>query len=106
MNQHIEYVRNLKFVKWIENLSDRLDRWLKQNWIQSIIAKSIVLMIIWVVGLIPTWIAIGLWLLISPVGFWQSFAMISVILLFFGSVQFVIGICMFILSLGIIAGDF
>lgn len=45
--------------------------------------------LMWVAILIPTWIAIGIYNIADPVGFWQQFAFWAVAVFILGSVQLV-----------------
>jgi len=78
--------------------------WLKSiKWFNdSIIAKSIFVLVVMSLVFIPAYLAGLLWWLVSPSGFWQIFAIVALSVFFFGSAQIwllVVGIGMIVVVL-------
>jgi hypothetical protein len=65
--------------------------WIKKITNKNWVAKFIVLLIIWPIALIPTWLYMLIRYLISPFGFWQELATFLVCAIFIGWIQ-VIGL--------------
>ena len=51
------------------------------------LSKIIIIIIITLICFIPTYIGILIWWLVSPVGFWQIFTTMALLLVVFGSTQ-------------------
>lgn len=71
----------------------------------NIVAKTIVIFIIWVIALIPVWIYCFINWLISPETFWQGFAIFSICLIIFGLPQILFMILAGVISLMIILDE-
>ena len=54
-------------------------------------AKFLVILIVWAVALVPTWIYLGVKFLMSPEGFWQNLILLILGLYFLGFCQVVLG---------------
>lgn len=88
----------------------RLYRWFNREFIASqlldnFIAKIIALFIIWFLGLIPTWVGLGIYFLVSPETVWQTIALVGIVGFLLGGVQIVIGFFLTMATFYIIAAD-
>jgi len=72
-----------------DNMFSMIRDWLRKfNWFnESFTPKALFVLAVAVVAFIPAYIGIFLWCLISPVGFWQVFATLALVVFVFGSVQ-------------------
>ena len=71
----------------------------------NVVAKTIIIFIIWVIALIPVWIYCFINWLISPETFWQSFAIFSICLIILGLPQILFMIFAGVISLMIILDE-
>ena len=79
-----------------------------QNYIKTKdneIVKFIALSIVWVVGLIPTWLYFFARWLIDPIGFWQELAIFVLFAFLLGWFQVILLIVLAVMSLAIILDD-
>jgi hypothetical protein len=84
-----------------QNFTAWITKFANKNWV----AKIIILLFIWPIALIPTWIYILIRWLISPFGFWEELATFLVCALFIGWIQ-VIGLVIAVaMSLVLILDD-
>jgi len=56
----------------------------------NIVAKATVALFVWLVVLIPTWLYLGVRLLVEPVGFWQELAVLTIFAVVIGWAQFLL----------------
>lgn len=70
------------------------------------ISKFIAIFVVWLVALIPLYIASFLYWFISPILMWEILVTIGLLLFFFGSVQFGIGVLAFFITIKILVDDF
>lgn len=99
MNQIIKKIRNSK-------TSKRIETFLKGSAVQNVAFKIIALFIVWIIGLIPTWIAIGMWCLFDPVTFWQTLALLALLIFFLGGLQIFVGVLLIIFTIEILTKPF
>lgn len=88
----------------------RLYRWFNREFIASRLIenlgiKLIALFVIWIIGLIPTWVGLGIYFLVRPETIWQAIALVGVIGTLLGGVQIVVGFFLVMATFHIIATD-
>lgn len=84
-------------------LYDQVTSWLSKR--EGGIVMFIVLSILWGIALIPTWLSLFLYWLISPATFWQTFATIVVMLFFLGSFQLFTGGVAVVITLSLLTSE-
>lgn len=94
------YTRRKKSVvkEFIANAKGFLDSPIFGNFV----AKTIVTIIIWAVALIPVYVALGLYHLLDPVGFWQMAAFLAISVFFLGGFQVFLGFIALAMTLHLI----
>jgi len=95
----VQFISNTSKSKFL----DKAKAFFNSPIFQNVIAKTIVIAIIWAIALIPVWIATGLWALLEPVTFWQMLAFVVVACITMGWIQVIAFIFAFILTVGIIS---
>ena len=91
-------MKNLGRIKMIR----KIEEFLKGPCFQNFVVKGIVLFILWIIALIPTWVfIIIIWSLFSPIVFWEKFALVILCLLFFGLLQLVVGFAAVLFTIGV-----
>lgn len=71
----------------------------------NFIARIIVLIIIWSVALVPTWLYLLTRALVDPFGFWQEIALFALFAVILGWAQFILAIVGSVMSLVTIFED-
>jgi len=79
-------------------LNKKIKGFLKRPAFQNSIFKVIVIVVVWIIALVPTWFFIFIWWLASPEGFWQVLAFTAVGLFFCGGFQLILGIFAFLIT--------
>lgn len=65
----------------------------------SFVARIIILIVIWTVSLIPTWLYLLTRALIDPFGFWEEIALFALFIIILGWVQFLLAVFGIVMSL-------
>ena len=87
-------------------LNEKIKGFLKRPAFQNFIFKGVVIVVVWIIALVPTWFFIFVWWLASPEGFWQVLALTAVGLFFCGAFQIVLGIFAFVITGSILSDDY
>jgi hypothetical protein len=85
----------------LEDLKRRIVKQTKSYWF----AKTIVSLIIGILMFIPAYVLGLFWWILSPIGFWQVFALVVGWALFLGVFQIGFIVCGIILIIGVIIGE-
>ena len=99
INRNIEWFKQRQFIKWFHR------EFIANKLIENFSVKMIVLFIVWILGLIPTWVGLGLYFLISPETLWQTIALVGIIGFLLGGIQIAIGFFLIVTTFHIIATD-
>jgi len=78
---------NIKKNKTILTINDSIKEKLKKIINLNIIAKFVIITIIWIIALIPLWLYLLVRLMIDPFGFWQELALFCIFLISVGWLQ-------------------
>lgn len=73
---------------------DKIRRAINSNFV----AKTLALIVIWVVVLVPVWIYLSIRALVDPIGFWQELALFFVCAICMGWLQGLLGFFGFLAS--------
>jgi hypothetical protein len=95
----IEWCKQRQFIKWFHR------EFIANKLIENFGVKMIVLFILWILGLIPTWVGIGLYYLVSPETVWQTIALVGIIGFLLGGLQIALGFFLVMATFHIIATD-
>lgn len=94
-------IRNLRNHEWVK----RFKNFTNSSAGTSVIAKTIVGLIIWVCALIPTWIYLIVRWIANPSTFWQEFAIVVICMIVMGWIQVLLAIGGFVLSMAALFSD-
>ena len=95
-------IATIKQSKWYKNTM----RWISQACNKGWVASTIVLAIVWVIALIPTWIYLLIRWGIGPAGFWEELALLAVACITIGWIQGILLFFAIVGSIGIVLDEF
>jgi len=91
-------VRNSKVMKEFKRITG-------SNPFITFVAKTIMIIIFWLIALIPTWLYIGIRLIAGPENFWQELAIIVICMLVTGWIQLLTAIIAAFITVAVFVDD-
>lgn len=94
----INNVKNWSLITWLNDTT-------KSNAFINFCVKTIFIIVLWIGLLIPTWIYLGIRMLINPVTVMQELVLLAIMIIPIGGIQLIMAFFGFILTVSVIIDD-
>lgn len=93
-----ESVRKWSFITWLNDVT-------RSNSFLNFWAKTLVIIVVWIGLLIPTWFYLGIRALIDPITVMQELVLLAIMIIPIGGIQLLFAFVGFLITVSIIIDD-